>query len=62
MLNPAIRDQMKKKFEISFMLAKEHILFTKYPAIHDLEEWHGVDLGSTYKSRDLAPKIHPFYC
>ena len=30
-LSPAVRDQMKKKFEISFLLAKEHIPFTKYP-------------------------------
>ena len=43
-----------KKFEISFVLAKEHILFTKYKAIHELEERHGIDLGATYKNRDSA--------
>jgi len=36
------------------MLAKEHIPFLKYPSIHELEETHGVDLGSTYKNRDSA--------
>ena len=28
--------------------------FMKYPAIHQLEEKHGVDLGATYKNRDSA--------
>ena len=45
---------MKWKFDISLVLEKEHIPFLKYPAIHDLEESHGVDLGSTYKNRDSA--------
>ena len=48
-INPAIREQIKRKFEISFVLAKEHIPFLKYPAIHDLEERHGV-----VKNRDSA--------
>ena len=59
-LSPAVSDQMKKKFEISFLPAKEHIPFTKYSAIHDLEERHGVDLGSTYKNRDSAPNFIHF--
>ena len=43
-----------KKFEVSFVLAKEHIPFSKYPAILALEEKHGVDLGTTYNNRDSA--------
>ena len=53
-INPAVREQIKRKFEISFVLAKEHIPFLKYPAIHDLEERHGVVLGAAYKNRDSA--------
>ena len=53
-INPAVREQIKRKFDISFILAKEHIPFLKYPAIHDLEERHGVDLGTTYKNRVSA--------
>ena len=49
-MDPAVRERVKKKFGISFILAKEHIPFSKYPAIHDLEERHGVDLGATYKN------------
>ena len=52
-LNPAVREQMKK-FEVSFVLAKEHIPFSKYPAILALEEKHGVDLVTTYNNRDSA--------
>ena len=39
---------------ISFILAKEHVPFSKYTAIHNLEERHGVDLGATYKNQDSA--------
>lgn len=53
-MDPAVRERVKKKFDISFVLAKEHVSFTKYPAIHELEERHGVVLGSTYKNRDSA--------
>ncbi len=53
-MDPAVRERVKKKFDISFVLAKEHIPFTKYPAIHQLEERHGVDLGAAYKNRDSA--------
>ena len=53
-MDPAMRERIKKKFDISFVLAKEHIPFLKYPAIHELEERHGVDLGATYKNRDSS--------
>ena len=51
-MDPVVRERVKKKFEISFVLAKEHIPFSKYPAIHELEEKHAVDLGIAYKNRD----------
>jgi len=53
-LNPTVKEQIRRKFEISFVLAKEHIPFSKYPAILALEEKHGVDLGTTYNNRDSA--------
>ncbi len=55
-MNPAVRERVNKKFDISFVLAKEHIPFTKYPAIHQLEERHGVDLGLPTKI-EILPKI-----
>ena len=53
-MDPAVRERVKRKFDISFILAKEHIPFLKYSAIHELEDRHGVDLGQTYKNRDSA--------
>ena len=53
-INPAVREKFKKKFGISFVFAKEHIHFLKYPAIHDLEEKHRVDPGAAYKNQDSA--------
>ena len=35
-------------FDAAYMLAKEEMPFTKYPAIVELEKRHGVSLGSTY--------------
>ena len=43
-MSPVVRERVRKKFELSFVLAKEHIPFSKYPAIHELEERHSVDL------------------
>ncbi len=53
-MDSTVRKRVKKKFEISFMLAKEYLPFTKYPAIHELEEMHRVDLGQTYRNCDSA--------
>jgi len=36
------------------MMAKENIPFRKYPAIFELGERHGVDLGSAYKTKGSA--------
>ena len=41
-LNPALKEKMKKKFGLTFVLAKQNLLFTKYPSIYELMECHGV--------------------
>ena len=43
-IDPAVRERVKKQFDISSVLTKEHTPFMKYPAIHELEERPGVDL------------------
>ena len=53
-MDSAVREQVKKKYDISFVLAKESVPFTKYPAIDESEERYGVDLGLMYKNRDSA--------
>ena len=45
---------MCKKFDICYVLAKENLAFRKYPAIHQLESRHGVDLGQSYTTKDSA--------
>ena len=45
---------MKRKFDICYVMAKESMAFRKYPALHALEECHGVDLGFAYKTIDSA--------
>ena len=32
--------------------------FAKYPAFHELEVRHGVDLGQVYKIKDSAKVLH----
>ena len=41
---------MKRKFDITYMIAKENMSFTKMKAMCALEERHGVDLGEGYKN------------
>ena len=45
---------MGRKFDICFVMAKEGIPFTKYPALLQLEQRHAVDLGHAYNMPDSA--------
>ena len=56
-LDDATRERMRKKFDICYLIAKEGMPFRKYPALHALEERHGVDLGFSYKTQDSAKKF-----
>ena len=40
----------KLKFDIAYAIAKENMAFSKMPVICELQERHGVDLGSGYKN------------
>ena len=46
--------ELKRKFDIAFMIAKEHMAFTKMKPICDLEERHGVSLGQSYKNNQAC--------
>ena len=43
-------EQVKKKFEVAYFVAKEETTFKKYQAILKLEEMHGVDIGQAYRN------------
>ena len=54
------KERLKKKFDVCYLLAKENMAFLKYPAILELEERHGVDVGFAYRTKDSA-KIFTHY-
>ena len=39
--------RVSKLFDIAYMLAKEELPFSKYPAILEVEKHHGVDVSNT---------------
>ena len=47
-----LKKRMERKFDMAYVIAKEGLGFTKYPAIYELEARHGVDLGHAYQNRD----------
>ena len=59
-MDKALEGKMSKKFDICYVLAKENLAFRKYPAIHELETRHGVDLGQTYATKDSAKTFTHF--
>ena len=44
------KQRTKWKFDISYVIAKEKLAFTKMKALCSLEEGHGVDLGPGYRN------------
>ena len=44
-------DQMMKKFDIAYFMAKENLALNKFDAIRKLEEKHNVYLGQVYNNR-----------
>ena len=43
-------EKMIKIFEIAYVIAKEEMPLVKYPALIELQEKHGVELGTNYRS------------
>ena len=41
---------MAQKFDIAYTVCKEEFAFTKMSTLSELQEKHGVDLGSGYKN------------
>ena len=49
----------KRKFDIAYNIAKENMAFSKMGALCELQERHGVDLGSGYKNeKAFATFVH----
>ena len=56
-MDKATQDRMNKNFDICYIIGKECLAFTKYPALHEVELRHGVDLGQAYKTKDSVCSI-----
>ena len=59
-MDEAVQWRMKMKLYICFVMAKESLCFRKYPALHALEQRHGVDLGFAYQT-DVSAQTFTHY-
>ncbi|CAB4004512.1 zinc finger 862-like [Paramuricea clavata] len=46
-----MKEQIKKKFELAYFVAKKELPFTMYEDLVTLEKHHGVDIGNAYVNR-----------
>ena len=53
-MDNASQQTVERKFNIAFLIAKENMARTKMKAICELEERHGVDLGTAYKNNQAC--------
>ena len=54
-LDSLLSQRLKRKFNLCFTMAKEGIPFVKYTSLYQLENRHGVDMGTSY-SNDVSCK------
>lgn len=60
-MDAALKQQLRKKFDMCYVLCKENMAFQEYPAIYELETRHEVELGSAYATKDSAKYLHITY-
>ena len=56
-LSEGEQSKLRLKFDIAFFVASEQLPFTKYPAICELEERHGVNLGAAYVNNNACKEF-----
>jgi len=49
-LDAQSRERLRRKFDLSFTMAKEGIPFSKYSPLYQLESRHAVDMGTAYNN------------
>ena len=49
-LDAAVMDISNRKFDIAYLIAKQNLAFTKMAPLCELQERHGVNLGTGYKN------------
>ena len=53
-------DTTKRKFDIAYFIAKEHLAFAKMGPLCELQERHGIDLGTGYKNQKACATFIDF--
>ena len=53
-MNKQDLERTKKKFEVAYFIAKEELPIVKYGPLLDLEERHGVDVGTAYRNENTG--------
>ena len=48
------KERLKKMFGVCYLLAKENVAFLNYPAILEVREHCGVDVGFAYRTKNSA--------
>ena len=48
------QEQMGRKFELCYVMAKESIPLAKYTGLLELKEYHMVDIGQAYRTPDFV--------
>ena len=51
-LSDVEKEQLRVKFDITFFVATENLLYTKYPKICELEVLHVVRIGTSYANEN----------
>ena len=59
-IDSATLTTMKRKFDIAYFIAKEGLPFTKMAPLCQLEERHGVNLGTGYKNNQACTQFVEF--
>ena len=56
-MDATTRERMKHKFDICYVMAKEGMVFSKYPALYNLKSQHDVDLGVAIHSLHCSESV-----
>ena len=51
------KDRVSRLFEVAYLISREEMPFTKFPAIVELDNWHGVCLGQTYHTEHKCQEV-----
>jgi hypothetical protein len=53
-------ERLRKKFDVAYVIAKESLAFSKMPVLVNMEERHGVDVGTKHKGDHACAEFVQF--